>query len=153
MKTLTTYKRPRNRFGNTRPGPPTRTQTLDSNGPDGRIRGSARQVYEKYLILTRDANAVGDRVAAENYSQHAEHYFRLLTRNGEGEDSTAAAATAVTGASSSSTCTSPADSQTDSATWNNGRVSGTPRRHRPSPHGTETRPPSPSYRGPDRSTL
>jgi hypothetical protein len=30
------------------------------------------------LQLARDANASGDRVAAENYLQHAEHYYRIL---------------------------------------------------------------------------
>ena len=43
-----------------------------------KIRGSASHVYEKYLQLARDANAAGDRVAAENYLQHAEHYYRIL---------------------------------------------------------------------------
>jgi hypothetical protein len=43
-----------------------------------KIRGSASHVYEKYLQLARDANASGDRVMAENYLQHAEHYFRIL---------------------------------------------------------------------------
>ena len=43
-----------------------------------KIRGSAAHVYEKYLQLARDANASGDRIAAENYLQHAEHYYRIL---------------------------------------------------------------------------
>ena len=43
-----------------------------------KIRGSASHVYDKYLQLARDANASGDRVAAENYLQHAEHYYRIL---------------------------------------------------------------------------
>ena len=55
-----------------------RNQVFDSNGPDGRIRGNAHQVMERYLALARDASSQGDRVAAENYYQHAEHYFRLL---------------------------------------------------------------------------
>jgi Domain of unknown function (DUF4167) len=53
-------------------------RTFDSNGPEVKIRGSASHVYEKYLQLARDANAAGDRVTAENYLQHAEHYFRIL---------------------------------------------------------------------------
>ena len=57
---------------------PNRNQTFDSNGPDVRIRGSAHQVHEKYLTLARDASASGDRVLAESYFQHAEHYFRIL---------------------------------------------------------------------------
>jgi len=55
-----------------------RNQVFDSNGPDGRIRGNAHQVMERYLAMARDASSQGDRVAAENYYQHAEHYFRLL---------------------------------------------------------------------------
>ena len=53
-------------------------RTFDSNGPEIKIRGSASHVYEKYLQLARDANASGDRVMAENYLQHAEHYYRIL---------------------------------------------------------------------------
>jgi hypothetical protein len=55
-----------------------RNQVFDSNGPDGRIRGNAHQVMERYLALARDASSQGDRVSAENFYQHAEHYFRLL---------------------------------------------------------------------------
>lgn len=53
-------------------------RTFDSNGPDVKIRGSASHIYEKYQSLSRDANAAGDRIGAENYMQHAEHYFRLM---------------------------------------------------------------------------
>lgn len=53
-------------------------RALDSNGPDVRIRGTAQQIYDKYLALARDASSAGDRVKAENYLQHAEHYFRVL---------------------------------------------------------------------------
>ena len=53
-------------------------RTFDSSGPEVKIRGSAAHVYEKYLQLARDANSAGDRVTAENYLQHAEHYFRIM---------------------------------------------------------------------------
>src|SRR3984957_19348532 len=53
-------------------------RTFDSSGPEVKIRGSAAHVYEKYLQLARDANSSGDRVMAENYLQHAEHYFRII---------------------------------------------------------------------------
>jgi Domain of unknown function (DUF4167) len=53
-------------------------RTYDSNGPEIKIRGSAAHVYDKYLQLARDANTQGDRVMAESYLQHAEHYFRIL---------------------------------------------------------------------------
>jgi len=43
-----------------------------------KIRGPAAHVAEKYLQLARDAQSSGDPVAAENYYQHAEHYFRLI---------------------------------------------------------------------------
>lgn len=56
-------------------------RTFDSTGPEIKIRGSASHVYEKYLQLARDANAAGDRVAAENYLQHAEHYWRIMAAN------------------------------------------------------------------------
>lgn len=54
-----------------------RHQTFDSNGPDVRVRGNAWQVYEKYQSLARDASSAGDRVMAESYLQHAEHYYRI----------------------------------------------------------------------------
>jgi hypothetical protein len=56
---------------------------FDSNGPSVRIRGNAFQVHEKYLALARDAAGAGDRVAAENYYQHAEHYFRIYSADQE----------------------------------------------------------------------
>lgn len=55
-----------------------RNQSFDSNGPDVRVRGNAWQVHEKYQSLARDAAAAGDRIAAENYLQHAEHYYRII---------------------------------------------------------------------------
>ena len=54
-------------------------RTFDSSGPEIKIRGAASHVYEKYLQLARDANSGGDRVMAENYLQHAEHYYRIMT--------------------------------------------------------------------------
>jgi len=51
---------------------------FDSNGPDVRVRGTSQQLFEKYLQLGRDATGSGDRVMAESYFQHAEHYFRIL---------------------------------------------------------------------------
>ena len=54
------------------------TRSFESNGPDVKIRGNAHHVAEKYLQLARDAHTGGDPVAAENYLQHAEHYFRLI---------------------------------------------------------------------------
>lgn len=54
-------------------------RAFDSNGPEGlKVRGNAQHVYERYQQLARDAAAAGDRVLAENFLQHAEHYFRLI---------------------------------------------------------------------------
>jgi len=66
------------------PRPPHRSQTFDSNGPNVKIRGNAYQVYERYLTLAREAQSSDDRIAAENFFQHAEHYFRVMSANGEG---------------------------------------------------------------------
>lgn len=57
-------------------------RAFDSTGPDVKIRGTAAHVYEKYLQLARDAGSAGDRVMAENYLQHAEHYYRILMAQG-----------------------------------------------------------------------
>ena len=54
------------------------TRNYESNGPDVKIRGSAQQIAEKYATLARDAHSSGDRVMAENYLQHAEHYNRII---------------------------------------------------------------------------
>ncbi len=51
---------------------------MSSNGPDVKIRGTASHIAEKYIQLARDAQSSGDPIAAENYYQHAEHYFRLI---------------------------------------------------------------------------
>ena len=70
--------RPNNNNNNNRRGPNPLTRSYESNGPDVKIRGNAHHVAEKYLQLARDAHTGGDPVAAENYLQHAEHYFRLI---------------------------------------------------------------------------
>jgi Domain of unknown function (DUF4167) len=66
-----------------RPRLPHRNQTFDSNGPNVKIRGNAYQVFERYVGLAREAAAGGDRIAAENLYQHAEHYFRVMNASGE----------------------------------------------------------------------
>ena len=52
-------------------------RVFDSSGPEGKVRGTPQQIIEKYQQLTRDCQLSGDRVAAENFQQHAEHYMRL----------------------------------------------------------------------------
>jgi hypothetical protein len=79
-------KRSRGR-GNPRRENSPRSQSIESAGPEVRIRGSAGQVLEKYLALARDASSAGDYVSAENYLQHAEHYYRVINGNGGGSSS------------------------------------------------------------------
>lgn len=54
-------------------------RVFDSSGPEGKVRGTPQQVIEKYNQLARDAQLSNDRVAMENFQQHAEHYLRLLS--------------------------------------------------------------------------
>ena len=61
-----------------------RSQTLESNGPNIKIRGTPHQIFERYVTLAREASSSGDRVAAENLYQHAEHYFRVMNAANEG---------------------------------------------------------------------
>jgi hypothetical protein len=68
--------RGRNRSKNSNP----LARSYESNGPDVKIRGSALQVADKYAQLARDAQSAGDRVMAENYFQHAEHYYRIVAQ-------------------------------------------------------------------------
>lgn len=53
-------------------------RVFDSNGPEGKVRGTPQQIIDKYSQLARDAALGNDRVAAENFQQHAEHYLRML---------------------------------------------------------------------------
>ncbi|MGB8817838.1 MAG: DUF4167 domain-containing protein, partial [Rhizobiaceae bacterium] len=67
-----------NNNNNNRRGPNPLTRSYESNGPDVKVRGTAQNVADKYLQLARDAHSSGDRVMAENYLQHAEHYNRII---------------------------------------------------------------------------
>src|SRR3954470_3354410 len=64
-------------------GPNPLTRSYESNGPDVKIRGTAQHIADKYAQLARDAQASGDPVAAENYHQHAEHYYRIIAAGQE----------------------------------------------------------------------
>lgn len=71
-------RRIRGRGNNNRRAPNPLTRNYESSGPDVKIRGNAQHIAEKYAALARDAQASGDRVMAENYLQHAEHYTRII---------------------------------------------------------------------------
>ncbi len=80
---------PRSRYNGSRPfqqqqRPPQRNQSFDSNGPNTKIRGSAHQIFERYVALAREAATSGDRIAAESFYQHAEHYFRIASASRDG---------------------------------------------------------------------
>lgn len=66
-------------------GMPNKNQNFDGGGSDTRVRGNVYQVLEKYLQLARDAGVAGDRVAAENFLQHADHYYRVITTMNDGQ--------------------------------------------------------------------
>jgi hypothetical protein len=70
-------------------GIPNKNQNFDSNGPEGRVRGTAHQVYEKYVGLARDAQSSGDRILSESFLQHAEHYFRIFNESMDPEQEAA----------------------------------------------------------------
>jgi Domain of unknown function (DUF4167) len=86
MKPHTNSRRGRNRGNNGKRHLPLRSQTFESSGPDGKIRGTAQQVLDRYLALGRDAYSAGDPISAESFYQHAEHYHRLLYAEGGGAD-------------------------------------------------------------------
>jgi len=81
---------PRGRYNGNRPfqqqpqRTPQRNQIFDSSGPSVRIRGSAQQIFERYVALARETAIGGDPIAAENFYQHAEHYFRIANAGREG---------------------------------------------------------------------
>ncbi len=68
----------RNNGGNRRPQARL-NQVYDSNGPEGRVRGTASQIVDKYISLARDANGSGNKVLQQSFLQHAEHYQRILS--------------------------------------------------------------------------
>ena len=99
---------PRNRYNGSRPfqrqhRPPQRNQSFDSNGPNIKIRGSAHQIFERYVALAREAATSGDRIAAENFYQHAEHYFRIANASRDSQQGTSPQPTAATDAAISET--------------------------------------------------
>jgi Domain of unknown function (DUF4167) len=69
---------------------PRGNQALNSNGPKIKMRGIPHQILERYVALAREATTSGDRVAAENLYQHAEHYFRVMNAANEGHQQHAA---------------------------------------------------------------
>ena len=83
-------RRPRTRPNNTNNNSSKRQgskSSYDSSGPDGKVRGTAQQVLEKYQALGRDASSAGDRISAEAYFQFAEHYYRVVNVEGGGSQS------------------------------------------------------------------
>ena len=78
MRNNNQQKRMRGRNNGNRRSQNPLTRVYESNGPDVKVRGTAQHIVEKYQQLARDAQASGDPVAAENYLQHAEHYYRII---------------------------------------------------------------------------
>jgi hypothetical protein len=76
-------KRMRGRNNHHRKNQNPMSRVYESNGPDVKIRGNPSHIAEKYIQLARDAQASGDPVSAENYYQHAEHYYRLIAAANE----------------------------------------------------------------------
>jgi hypothetical protein len=64
--------------GNRKPSGNNLNRVFESSGPEGKVRGTPQQIIEKYISLARDAQTSGNRVIAENFLQHAEHYQRIL---------------------------------------------------------------------------
>ena len=70
--------RSRNKSNRNRPSGNIVNRVFDSSGPEGKVRGTPQQIIDKYNQLARDAQLGNDRVATENFQQHAEHYLRML---------------------------------------------------------------------------
>ena len=118
--------------GNNRKHLNPKTQSFDSNGPDVKVRGNAQQVVEKYLLLARDASSAGDRITAESYYQHAEHYFRILNatnaanerRNAAPEENAEASPQVAKEAAAEEKAGSAANNGNNGARPSNGKGSG-----------------------------
>jgi len=79
MRSQKSRSRNKNNRNNNRPSGNIVNRVFDSNGPEGKVRGTPQQIIDKYNQLARDAQLSNDRVATENFQQHAEHYMRLLS--------------------------------------------------------------------------
>ncbi|MCW1954511.1 DUF4167 domain-containing protein [uncultured Lentibacter sp.] len=79
MRSSKSRSRSKNNRNNNRPSGNIVNRVFDSSGPEGKVRGTPQQIIEKYNQLARDAQLAGDRVATENFQQHAEHYQRMLS--------------------------------------------------------------------------
>ncbi len=78
MRSSKSRSRGKNRNNNRPSGGNIINRVFDSSGPEGKVRGTPQQIIDKYTQLARDAQLSGDRVAFENFQQHAEHYTRIL---------------------------------------------------------------------------
>ena len=78
MRSGSKNRRSRGRGNGGRWGNTPRNHNFESNGPDGKVRGTAQQVVDKYQALAREATTAGDPIKAEGYFQFAEHYLRVL---------------------------------------------------------------------------
>ncbi len=81
MRTSNSKPRQRNKSGKPRhnnSGGNIINRVFDSSGPVGKVRGTPRQIIDKYQALAQDAMLAGDRIAQESFLQFAEHYLRLL---------------------------------------------------------------------------
>ena len=78
MRSPKSRSRSKQNRNNNRPVGNVLNRVFDSSGPEGKVRGTPQQIIDKYNQLARDAQLSNDRVATENFQQHAEHYLRLL---------------------------------------------------------------------------
>jgi hypothetical protein len=85
MRQGSNTRRPRSRGNGKRHPSASKNQTVESSGPEGKVRGTAQQVYDKYVTLSRDALTAGDRLAAETFAQFADHYYRQILSSREEE--------------------------------------------------------------------
>lgn len=91
------------------------SRNFESNGPDVKIRGNASHIAEKYSTLARDALSNGDRVIAENYLQHAEHYNRIVAAAQQQSEARAAEMAEKRQAEQESNNEQPAENSADDA--------------------------------------
>jgi Domain of unknown function (DUF4167) len=65
------------------PGTPSTSRpirwTQNADRPKSNGFGSAQRNYERYLALAQEEVRSGNVVGAENYYQHAEHYYRSMS--------------------------------------------------------------------------
>jgi hypothetical protein len=104
--------------------PARRTEPSGFSRPQAKNSQNAQRNYERYLVLARAEALTGDRIAAENYFQHAEHFFRSMEENTNEERQAGSVRIEAHGSGPPSVAAGGARGETSDTVKANRRISG-----------------------------